>query len=314
MSTIAEVAGLLGAGRKLALVHENADLDALGSAYAIAECFPTAIIWAPGGLDSHAKRLAAHLGMEVHEERPSGEFDLVLILDTSEPAMLPDVPDVAGRRVVIDHHVASDAWGDAVYLSMPERGSTAEIVWGIVQEAGKELSAKAALALLTGILADTGNFRYGDIESMRTFMAIVDSSGVGLGDVYSFLDGGEVDMSQRIAQLKGAQRLRFVQHRKSIIAVSSTSAFESNVAKALISLGSDVAIVGSQRKEEYRITGRARRSLLGDGLNLGQLFKEIGSELGGTGGGHPGAAGLRGTGDVEAMLGICLERVKEHLD
>ena len=44
------------------------------------------------------------------------------------------------------------------------------------------------------------------------------------------------------------------------------------------------------------------------GFHAGSLMEEVGKELEGAGGGHDGAAGLSGVGDVEAVLNICLEK------
>jgi hypothetical protein len=71
--------------------------------------------------------------------------------------------------------------------------------------------------------------------------------------------------------------------------------------------------VGSQRGEEFRISGRANQTLVGAGLHLGNLFSEIGSENGCEGGGHDGAAGLSGMGDVEAFLHICSRFAKSTI-
>jgi nanoRNase/pAp phosphatase (c-di-AMP/oligoRNAs hydrolase) len=40
---------------------------------------------------------------------------------------------------------------------------------------------------------------------------------------------------------------------------------------------------------------------------------EIGREAGSGGGGHKGAAGLNGIGDAEAMMNLCVQKLKEKL-
>lgn len=54
-------------GTKAVLVHGNADMDALGSAYAIARCFPGCAIFAPDGLDRVSKMVAAKTETAVRE-------------------------------------------------------------------------------------------------------------------------------------------------------------------------------------------------------------------------------------------------------
>jgi len=42
-------------------------------------------------------------------------------------------------------------------------------------------------------------------------------------------------------------------------------------------------------------------------VHLGRLLGDVGAETTNGGGGHPGAAGITGTGDVEAILNMCVE-------
>jgi nanoRNase/pAp phosphatase (c-di-AMP/oligoRNAs hydrolase) len=92
------------------------------------------------------------------------------------------------------------------------------------------------------------------------------------------------------------------------VAISLGSSHESSVCKALLGIGADVAFVGSQRDEKFRISARARQDLVRKGMHLGKILDEVGGETSSSGGGHAGAAGLTGTGDVEALLNICLSR------
>ena len=117
----------------------------------------------------------------------------------------------------------------------------------------------------------------------------------------------ETDISERISQLKGAQRLKYWKVGGYIVAVSQGSAFEASVCKSLLSLGADIAFVGSQRGEQFRISARATQAMVRKGIHLGKLLGGVGSETTNGGGGHPGAAGLTGTGDVEAILNISVE-------
>ncbi len=113
--------------------------------------------------------------------------------------------------------------------------------------------------------------------------------------------------------MKGGQRLRYQSLGNYIVAVSQVSSFESDVSGALLSLGADIAFVGSQREDGFRISARATQTIVKEGLHLGNLMVDVGKENGCNGGGHDGAAGLSGVGDVEAMLNICIKRTKKAL-
>jgi nanoRNase/pAp phosphatase (c-di-AMP/oligoRNAs hydrolase) len=79
------------------------------------------------------------------------------------------------------------------------------------------------------------------------------------------------------------------------------------VCKALLDLGADIAFVGSQRGEMFRISARATQAMVRKGVHLGKLLGAVGTETTNGGGGHPGAAGITGTGDVEAILNISVD-------
>ena len=112
------------------------------------------------------------------------------------------------------------------------------------------------------------------------------------------------DMSRRISRMKGAQRLKFERIGDWIIAISEIGAFEAAVCHALLNIGADVAIVGSQKDDDFRVTGRATKPAVNAGIHLGDIMNSMSVEIGGEGGGHDGAAGFSGQGDVEAMLNI----------
>ncbi|GGA39410.1 DHH family phosphoesterase [Paenibacillus physcomitrellae] len=59
----------------------------------------------------------------------------------------------------IDHHPTNDAYG-AVNVIVPEAAATAEILFDLIADAGVELDQDVATAIYTGMLTDTGGFRY----------------------------------------------------------------------------------------------------------------------------------------------------------
>lgn len=93
---------------------------------------------------------------------PSGKEDLLVVLDSTDPARLGDLcrPAVFNQLPVlnIDHHVTNEAFG-TVNLVDPRASSTAELVLGLLEELGAPLTAEAATCLLFGLVADTQGFR-----------------------------------------------------------------------------------------------------------------------------------------------------------
>ncbi|MCX6651142.1 MAG: DHH family phosphoesterase [Methanomassiliicoccales archaeon] len=297
---------------KLILVHGNADPDALGSAYALAKAFPPAVIFPVEGLDRTSKNVSARLGMELLT-RVERSYPLIVVLDTSSPEQLGIFSQMQGDMIIIDHHCPSTKWeGRGTYLCDDSKRSCAELVLEIIQKAGRPITRDMAMALCAGILTDTGHFRFSNPGSLRAFASLIEGSNLSMEEVLAITES-PVDISERVAQMKGGQRLRFERVGEYIVAVSQGSSFESSVCKALLNLGADIAFVASQRNQEFRLSARARQDLVRKGLHLGQLLGDVGEETDNDGGGHGGAAGLVGVGDAEAILNICLQKSMAYL-
>ena len=129
-----------------------------------------------------------------------------------------------------------------------------------------------------------------------------------LSDAFHWLS---LNMSERIAMMKCAERSRFDRVGDMIVAVSYGGSFEASGCRALLQAGADVVYVASQRDDAYRISARATQDMVRRGVNLGQIFKELGHEVTADGGGHGGAAGISGIGDCEAILHICMQKTMD---
>jgi len=293
------------------LLHGNADPDAIASAYAIQRCFPDVTIWTPGGVDRMGKVMAGALSIETveTEDAPAGKL---VVLDTSGPEQLPEGIDFSDA-IVIDHHARTEKWTVAkTYYCDDSKSSCSEIVYELLKSAGVKISREVALALMAGLITDTGMFKFAKPDSMRMFADVMEENGVHF-DEAAGLVATDVDISERISQLRGAQRLKYAKVGEFIVASSQGSAFEASVCKALLNLGADVAFVGSQRNEGFRVSARATQEMVRRGVHLGKLLSGIGSETSNGGGGHPGAAGITGVGDVEAILNICVDNTVKLL-
>ncbi len=304
LSSIAE--DLSKGGTTLVLLHGNADPDALASAFAVKRSFPGVVIGVPGGVDRVAKLLAREFAIETLEDAASLEADRLLILDTSGPEQLDCAFDLS-KAIVVDHHARNEKWSGArIYYCDDSKSSCSEIVFELLKEGGREVPKDVALTLMFGVLTDTGYFKFAKPATLRTFSELMALHGTHMDEVMGLVDVEE-DISERVSQLKGAQRLKYWKVGEYIVAVSLGSAFEASVCKSLLDLGADIAFVGSQRGEMFRISGRATQAIVRKGVHLGRLLGDVGSETTNGGGGHPGAAGITGTGDVEAILNMSVE-------
>ena len=299
-------------GGTLILLHGNADPDALASGFAVQQSFPDVTIGVPGGLDRLSKLLSAALGIKTVENASGIVKKRTLILDTSGPEQIHGELDLSDA-IVVDHHMKNDKWSGAMlYYCDDTKSSCSEIVIELLKSANKKVSREVGLGLMYGILTDTGYFKFAKPEALSTFAGLMKEHNVHMDEAMGLV-GVDIDISERVSQLKGAQRLKYWKIGDYVVAVSQGSAFEASVCKALLYLGADVVFVGSQRGDEFRISARADPALVRKGLHLGKLLGSVGSETTNGGGGHPGAAGITGTGDVEAILNICAENALKML-
>jgi len=295
--------------KKLVFLHHNADLDALGSALALYYSFPNISIGAPDNVSRVAKGLKSTLNIDVITAPRVEQYEKVIVIDTPALSKLGlDTQQLGDNLIVIDHHTTSDTITVPLYYCDPQRKSCAEIIHRLLKLGGIKIGRETAIALLSGIIADTAHFRHADISTLKTTIEIMEESGIDLDHAANIFAAEPEDMSEKIAVLKGMQRLKFERVGTWLIIGSTVSSHEATVCNALLAAGGDVAFVAAQREDGARASGRARPHAVRFGFNIGALFQDIGRELGGEGGGHPGAGGVSFNGDAEALLNICMEK------
>jgi bifunctional oligoribonuclease and PAP phosphatase NrnA len=101
---------------------------------------------------------------EIRQSIPAGmRFDATLITDTAARSLLPrslPSPAISGPRVIIDHHVVHDDFGDVIVRDV-NACATAIVVIDLATALGvNPLPKAAAEPLYTALVADTGSFRY----------------------------------------------------------------------------------------------------------------------------------------------------------
>ncbi len=310
------------------MTHKNADPDAVASAYIVSriieeEAISTHIVL-PEGMNEVAKKIAASLG--IHHvfhgpeavARASGAYDTVyIVVDTSSPVQLGELaPKITSSRyILIDHHrpggLAAHA---ALSIAYPMIRSTSEIAYILARCKNNVLSRRDALLVLTGILYDTRRLMYIDDTVFAIVSEIIAVHGVDIYREAIELLTMEMDLSERIARLKAAQRMRITRIKDYIIATTHVSAFEASAARAILDLGADAVFVASKGTVS-RIVARAKTRFVREtGISLGRdVMPAIANCLGGSGGGHDTAAAAEGRNDPYRCLNVGLRVLRELL-
>lgn len=102
---------------------------------------------------------------------------LCLILDTPERAMLSDDRiALADKTVRFDHHIFKEKWCDLEVIDDTAE-SCCGLLTGFAVEAGFKINTLAANALYSGMVTDSGRFRYDSVngETMRRAAVLLDS-------------------------------------------------------------------------------------------------------------------------------------------
>lgn len=168
--------------------HLNPDGDALGSSLALAAYLDRLGMQAEVLCHHPAPRNLRWLpGVGRVRQAPKEEkADLAIMVDLESKDRLGDVRDYilqTPRLMVIDHHVPHEEPGDVRIVDVGA-SATALIIARLLLELGAEITADMATNLLTGIVTDTGSFRFRNTtpESLSV-SAVLLERGADLGRV-----------------------------------------------------------------------------------------------------------------------------------
>jgi bifunctional oligoribonuclease and PAP phosphatase NrnA len=183
--------------RDIAVVsHRNPDGDAVGSCLAVGRMlegmghtvhvflpseYPLLYGWLPG--------IPAIRIYDLHQEEVLhllARVDLLWMLDFNAMDRIDKIGEAVHeredlQRVLIDHHIDPEPIADLMYCD-PEASSTCELVLDFFREMGweKRMNADIAHCLMTGILTDTGSFKYNTRPDLFHKVADLMAMGVDL--------------------------------------------------------------------------------------------------------------------------------------
>lgn len=295
----------------LYICHRNADPDAVGSAFTLAEAVGGTI-----GIVDECNRVAVNLIEKL--EIPvvlcpdPNDYDMIVVVDTSTRGQLNDLK--LEKFCLIDHHATTALLDDAEFYIHEDTTSTVEIIFRILNAAGIPVTEKMGLAMITGIITDTGHLKHANSSTFKTLSEIMDVSGVDYFDALELMAATPQDISIRIAMLKAAMRCKLERVGDCLIATTHVSSYGGAAASMLTNIGADIAFVGSAKDDSsVRVSGRAKRDMILSGINLGKLMEDVGEKYNGTGGGHSGAAGIDAECPLEELMADCTKHAKKLL-
>jgi nanoRNase/pAp phosphatase (c-di-AMP/oligoRNAs hydrolase) len=244
--------------------------------------------------------------------------DLIIILDTNNLNQVQfnnnqDIADFEIPYIFIDHHFMGEKPDkNSLNLIFENYSSTAEIILELFQYFKVPITNPVKTLFISAIITDSGFFKHANNLTFHNTSKLL-TNGISYQDIL-FLLKNEVDISEKIANIKGMQRVELIRKGQHLIGVSNVSSYGASVASMLVKLGFDIAVVYSKEETRYRINTRAKKLIcIKTGLNLAKILEEISDHYNGSGGGHDGAAALDVNVESEFTITQLIERIKEYL-
>jgi phosphoesterase RecJ-like protein len=324
-AAIERLAPELIVGRRVAIsTHLNADGDGCGSESALAR------LLAAQGL---APRIVNPtpwpdmfdflLGDDVDDQTSRGskalrDIDLLIVLDISDVRRLGNLTETVRAltvpKLVIDHHQPSDDPAGTLTVADTAACATAELVYDLATVLGWEVTPAVARSLYTGMLTDTGGFRFSNTSPRCLSVAgQLLACGVDPEEMYT-----------RIYASAPAGRVRLMAE------VLGTLQVDESVGLSWLTMNADALEKHRVKAEDLDGIVEHARSIAGTRMAL--FFRDLGHgkvkvsfrSVGGTdvnafarkfgGGGHAKASGAMLPGTLDQVRDLVVEAARAMLD
>ncbi len=180
VQSVSEIKDLLAGKPKVVItMHKGPDGDAIGSSlgwfHILANLGISATVIAPDAYPDFLSWMPGNENVLVYDADPAkaneviAASDLIFCLDFNAPHRMGNlstpVVDSGKPMVVIDHHREPADFANSYYVD-DAASSTAELIYRLAADLGAlpNLGKDAAVCLYTGIVTDTGSFRFSSVS------------------------------------------------------------------------------------------------------------------------------------------------------
>lgn len=189
--------------RVVITTHRMPDGDALGSSLAVwlwlTRMGHSVVIVTPTPYDHYLNWMTGAESVVIGNESPDlaaqlfADAEILFALDFSGAARIEPLSAALlaspARKVMIDHHIGPESWPDLLFHTV-NASSTAELVYRLMLELGHLKAVDHAIAecLYTGIMTDTGSFRFSSTTpDVHRITAHLLEQGVDAGRIHNIL-------------------------------------------------------------------------------------------------------------------------------
>lgn len=253
---------------------------------------------------------------KIKEKSEIEHYDLAISLDCSDFKRLVgnEYFEKAKETIVIDHHGSNTMYGDFNFVN-PASPACCQILVGMLQYFNINIDKDLGICLLTGIITDTGGFKYSGVTAETfEFTAELLEKGVNVSSIYKrVLDTrtkANFELMKRVTD-----RMEFLEDGKVAFTYITNKDLEEVEAKigdheGLVEIGRDVEgvevsiFIREKENEEnaYKVSMRSN-----DYVNVSDVCLMF------SGGGHEKAAGALIQGDVEQVKQKIIKELKKVL-
>lgn len=316
----------INSARKIAIFsHINPDADALCSSFALKNIinnnfdYKSVDVFIDGEIGA---LYAPILRNEVVNPEPYNSYDMAFVLDCPNTArtgkyeeILNQIPNI----INIDHHDTNSRFGTLNIVSA-KASSTCELLYIIAKASNFELNNMIAKELYQGIITDTNCFTSTTITK-RTHHVISELLGYKFDSdaikEYYFKNNSAGKMrllSKALQSLKFYKGERFTTMR---IPNELFSKFDASFEDTLGIIDNGINISGTEvsailiEKEPNKIYASLRSK---GRVDVGEIAKEVGSRLGGSGGGGVQIAAFQAEGGLKEVEAALAESITPKLE
>lgn len=310
--------------RALLTFHSIGDTDAVSSAVSLSHHMKNASVATPDIITSNANRILDRLG---YGDAIPNKFDdgakIAVLLDANNfeefGQFSGKLEDFGEEILIIDHHYPNFIGKDNVYVFNDEGYcATASIVYKLLGLLGEKVDETEAKLLLTGIISDSAELRNSTPETFEQIGMLLETAKT---DYYSIrkLMAHVLSPEARASAIKDLEDAAISIEGGLLFVYGKVHMHANLSADNAIRLGADVAIFYAENANEVSFSARLNTAIDKEyGLHLGRIMRSLAHIIGGTGGGHPSAAGAYGPLKnahqefLDAFIRECTKKVDEY--
>lgn len=243
------------------------------------------------------------------------KFPAAVVLDCGDRTRIGQCEELLAQDAVllnIDHHKTNDSFGLANLVDV-QSAATSQIVYSLARHMGLEIGRQMAICLYTGILTDTGGFRYSNTSAeVHRIAADLLQKGVAPYDVadrvLETLTWFQVQLIREALgtlQRDDSGQLAWVVVRRDLLARlgAADEDAEGLVNYARNVEGVEVGILFREKGDgSIKVSFRSKYR-----IDVGEIALFFG------GGGHARASGCTLHGPIEKVQSVVLAKVREFL-